>query len=109
MFEKVLESLRNDSWDDFSACVADSSFSRMATAPKGYAGELKDICKGARDSYKKHFSDLSACVRISEKEHADDVAKLRLSDRRGDIYTCLIGEASVYARALEIPNTIATS
>ncbi len=76
MFEKVLESLCNDSWDDFSTCVADSAFSRMAMAPKGYAGELKDICKGARDTYKKRFADFSACVRISEKEHADDVARL---------------------------------
>ena len=76
MFEKVLESLRNDSWDDFSLCVSDSSFSRMATAPKGYAGELKDICKGARDTYKKRFADISSYVGISENEHKDDVARL---------------------------------
>ena len=76
MLEKVLESLRNDSWDDFSQIVADCSFSRMATAPKGYIGELKDICKGTRDAYKKHFADISSYVRISEKEHKDDVEKL---------------------------------
>ena len=76
MFEKVLESLRNDSWDEFSACVADSSFVRMATAPKGYTGELKDICKGARDVYKKRFADVSSYVGISENEHKDDVERL---------------------------------
>lgn len=76
MFEKVLESLRNDSWDDFSACVADSSFVRMATAPKGYTGDLKDICKGARDVYKKRFADVSSYVGISENEHKDDVERL---------------------------------
>lgn len=76
MFENVLDSLNNDSWDDFSVCVADSSFSRMATAPKGYAGELKDICKGARDAYKKRFAGISSYVRISENEHKDDVERL---------------------------------
>ncbi len=76
MFERVLDSLHDASWDDFSACVADSAFSRIATAPKGYAGELKDICKGARDTYKKRFADISSYVRISEKEHKDDVERL---------------------------------
>ncbi len=76
MFEKVLDSLHDDSWDDFSACVADSSFSRMATAPKGYAGKLKDICKGARDTYKKRFADIASYVSISENEHKDDVERL---------------------------------
>lgn len=76
MFEKMLESLRNDSWDDFSLNVADASFARMATAPRGYSGELKDICKGARDTYKKRFSSLTGYVGISEKEHKDDVERL---------------------------------
>ena len=76
MFEKVLDSLYSDLWDEFSVCVSDSSFSRMATAPKGYAGELKDICKGARDTYKKRFADISAYVGISEDEHKADVEKL---------------------------------
>lgn len=76
MFENVLESLNSGSWDELSSCVADSSFSRMATAPKGYEGELKDICKGARDTYKKRFSGISSYVGISENEHKDDVERL---------------------------------
>lgn len=76
MLERILESLRNDSWDEFSLKAADASFSRMPTAPRGYAGELKDICKGARDTYKKRFSSVSDYVGISEKEHKDDVERL---------------------------------
>lgn len=76
LFENMLESLRDDSWDDFSLKAADASFARMAAAPKGYTGELKDICKGIRDAYKKRFASIAGCVGISENEHKDDVEKL---------------------------------
>lgn len=76
MLETLLESLRNDCWDNFSASIAKASFSRMATAPKGYVGELKDICKVTRDAYKKRFSATAQSFCISEKEHRDDVEKL---------------------------------
>lgn len=76
MLENLLESLQNDSWDEFSLKAADASFSRMAAAPKGYAGELKDICKSARDAYKKRFAAIPEYVGISENEHKDDVEKL---------------------------------
>ena len=76
MLENMLDSLRNDSWDDFSVKAADASFARMATAPRGYTGELKDICKGSRDAYKKRFASITGCVGISEKEHKNDVEGL---------------------------------
>lgn len=75
-FENVLESLSGDSWDGFSSCVADVIFPRMANAPKGYEGELKEICKGARDTYKKRFGKVLSYACISENEHKDDVERL---------------------------------
>ncbi len=96
MFERVLESLHGDSWDDFSLCVANSVFSRMATAPKGYAGELKDICKGTRDAYKKCFVGISSYVRISENEHKDDVE--RLAPIIGELVDAVIKYAEEFKR-----------
>ncbi len=96
LFERMLESLRNDSWDEFSLNVADASFSRMATAPKGYSGELKDICKGTRDAYKKRFASISGSIGISENEHKDDVE--RLSPIIGELVNAVIKYGEEFKR-----------
>ncbi len=76
MFERVLESLYDDSWNDFAQTISDSGFARMAAAPRGYIGAAKDTCKDVRDTYKKRFSALLDYFEISEEEHRSDAEKL---------------------------------
>ncbi len=74
--EILLDALSNDTWDGISEAFGKIGFSRIANAPKGYAGAAKDICKDSRAAYKKRVTDFAKNFSISEEEHRADIEHL---------------------------------
>lgn len=71
-----LESVKSDSWDEIAKAYGKIAFGRMATAPRGYVSDVKDICKKVRDGYKKEISEMEKYLCISSEDHQSDVEAL---------------------------------
>lgn len=76
MLSHFLESIKTKPWDKIAADYEKIVFGRMATAPKGYVSEVKDICKKVRDDYKKEIKEMGKYLCISSDDHKEDVAAL---------------------------------
>ena len=76
MFEELLDTLSECSWDEAIEVCNSISFARMATAPKGYESAVKDMCKTVRDSYKDEAKKLKALFCINSETHEKDIREL---------------------------------
>lgn len=77
LFNSLLDSLTNGSWDEIAESFTQAKFSRIALAPKGYSGALKEICQGMRNAYKDRITkEYAKFLFISEEEHLGDINRL---------------------------------
>ena len=77
LLNSLLDVLSNGSWDEIADAFDKIKFSRIALAPKGYTGALKEICQGMRKAYKDRVTkEYTKLLLISEEEHLDDITKL---------------------------------
>lgn len=76
MLNRFLAAVADEPWDKIAAEYEKVIFGRMPAAPRGYASEVKDICKKVRDEYKKEIGEMGKYLCISDEEHRSDVAAL---------------------------------
>ena len=76
MLLRFLESVKSEPWDDIAKAYGKVAFGRMATAPRGYVSEVKDICKKVRDGYKKEIAEMEKYLCISSADHRNDIEAL---------------------------------
>ncbi len=77
LLNSLLEVLSDGTWDEITQAFADVKFSRIALAPKGYTGALKEICQSMRSTYKDRITkEYAKLLLISEKEHLEDISNL---------------------------------
>ncbi len=76
VLNKLLDKISTEGWDGIIDAFLQVSFSKIANAPRGYAGPAKDICKNTRNSYKKQVLEFAPKHLISEEEHKKDVEYL---------------------------------
>ncbi len=76
MLSRFLTAVDTEPWDKIAEIYASVTFGRMPAAPRGYASEVKDICKKVRDGYKKEIGEMGRYLCITGEEHKADVAAL---------------------------------
>ena len=76
VFDELLDTLSECSWDEAIEACGGVVFSRMATAPKGYESAVKDMCKTVRDSYKDEIKKLKTLFCVNSETHKNDVSEL---------------------------------
>lgn len=76
LFESLLDTLSNESWDGIAKAFADVKYAKSANAPRGYIGAAKEICKSARKAYKDRIDGFAGILRISEADHKEDIKQL---------------------------------
>lgn len=76
IFDELLDTLSECSWDEAIEACGGVVFSRMATAPKGYESAVKDMCKTVRDSYKDEIKKLKTLFCVNSETHKNDVSEL---------------------------------
>lgn len=76
LFEHLLGFIDTCSWDEAVEKFGNVALTKMSAAPKGYESSAKEICKSTRATYKKHLSEISKLLCVSEEEHRADVEQL---------------------------------
>lgn len=76
ILNRLLDRISTEKWSGIIEAFSEAEFSKIANAPRGYAGPAKDICKNTRTAYRKQVLEFGSKYFISEEEHKKDIEYL---------------------------------